>query len=126
MKEKFMEVIRFGINGGLSFIVDYGVMILLKECLGVHYLLASSISFVLSVIVNYYICVLWVFKGVNKQKTNMTLFIGSSVIGLGLNSLFMYLLVEFLFINYMISKIFATVIVMIWNYIMKKKSMNIS
>lgn len=123
MNKKYTELIRFGINGGVSFIADYVVMIILKEHFGVYYLLASGISFILSVIVNYYLCVFWVFKNVDRQKTNMPLFVGSSIVGLGLNSLIMYAFVEFIQLDYTISKIIATVIVMIWNYIMKKKAM---
>jgi putative flippase GtrA len=64
-----------------------------------------------------------VFKGTGKQNGKKAfLFIGSSIVGLGLNQVFMWLFVEKMGIYYMISKVIATIIVMIWNYVMKRKA----
>lgn len=124
-KKKIFEIIKFILNGGICFLLDYGFMILLKEIYNVNYILASSLGFIISVSVNYYLCILWVFNGVDKRNTNMVLFIGSSVLGLLLNTIILYFLVEVVYMHYMISKIVATLVVMVWNYIMKKKSMNL-
>ena len=122
-RNRLKEVIRFAVNGGVSFVVDYGVMIALKEWCGWHYLWAAGVSFTLSVIVNYILCKCWVFEGAQRQSVKaMTLFIGSSVVGLGLNQMLMYGMVDFVKLNYMIAKIIATAIVMVWNYIMKRKA----
>ena len=50
----------------------------------------------------------------------LTVFIGLSVIGLGLNQLLMWLFVDKLHIYYMLSKIIATAIVMVYNFITRK------
>lgn len=123
--KRFMEMFRFVITGGLSFVVDYGILIGLTTGLSVNYLISSAISFTVSVIVNYYLCVLWVFDGADKSndKKVVTMFIGSSVIGLIFNQILMYLFVSILGVFYMIAKIITTAIVMVWNYVMKKMAL---
>ena len=55
------EFFRFCIVGGLTFLVDYGLLFLLTSVLDVHYLWSSAWAFIVAVIVNYYLCVFFVF-----------------------------------------------------------------
>ena len=123
MNEKFLELVRFCFVGGLSLIVDCAVLYGLTEIFGVHYLYSAGISFTVSVLFNYWLCVAYVFKGAKKQTTKQaTIFIGSSIVGLGLNQICMWFFVEIVSIHYMLAKLGATVIVTIWNYVMKRKA----
>ena len=73
-------------------------MIILTEICGINYLVSSGISFTVSVIFNYVLSVRWVFDvsgGRNKRK-DFIVFVVLSVIGLGINQVMMWLLVEFL------------------------------
>ena len=113
---------RFGIVGGLAFLIDYSILFILNKFLGIHYLLAGTISFSCSVIFNYILSTKWVFdvrEDANKFEERV-IFIVLSVIGLGINSLLMYLFVDKLKIAVMISKIGATAIVMVYNYVSRK------
>lgn len=122
--ERLKEMLRFAVSGGAGFVVDYGIMVALKELLGVNYLWASGISFTVSVVVNYLICVFWVFKGAKNTGGRATFsFIASSVVGLGLNQLIMWVMVDILQVYYMLAKIVATGLVMVWNYIMKRRAL---
>jgi len=124
-REKLQEFVRFCFVGGLSLLVDMAVLYGLTEFVGVHYLYSAAISFTVSVIFNYWLCVVYVFKGAKKQTPKQaTIFIGSSIIGLGLNQLCMWFFVEIIFLHYMIAKLGATVIVTLWNYVMKRKAIN--
>ena len=125
MNERFLEIIRFCFVGGLSLIVDCGVLFGLTEFFGVHYLYSAGISFTVSVIFNYWLCVAYVFKNAKKQTPKQaTIFIGSSIVGLGLNQICMWFFVEIVTLHYMLAKLGATVIVTIWNYVMKRKAIN--
>lgn len=116
-----MQIIRFGIVGGTSFIIDYGIFTILSQFLNIHYLIASIISFSISVIYNYILSIKWVFDVSKKQTSKeFIIFLILSVIGLGLNSLIMYISVDLMHIHEMIGKIIATAIVMIYNFITRK------
>ena len=116
-----MQILKFGVVGGTAFIIDYGIFTILSQLLGIHYLIASIISFSISVIYNYILSIKWVFDVTKKQTSKeFIIFIILSVIGLGLNSLIMYISVDLMQIHEMISKIVATAIVMVYNFITRK------
>ena len=128
------EIIRFLIAGGAAFAVELGVLILLKEKLGLDTLIATPIAFVLSVIVNYLICVFWVFSGAREQsRKKQAAFLLTSAVGLVLNELLMFLfraawgeetvlfhVFSFAVSLYVLNKVLATGIVMVWNYFTKR------
>ena len=122
-KDRFLEVLRFCIVGGVSFLIDYALLYTLTEFVEINYLYSAGLSFTVSVVINYWLCIAFVFKGAKKQtRKQATIFIGSSIVGLGLNQICMWTFVDIFGIYYMIAKIIATAIVTIWNYIMKRKA----
>lgn len=122
MNKNFKEIFRFCIVGGISFFIDYGLLYFFTEYYHITYLISSAISFSVAVIINYFLCLTIVFKKAKNGWKQISLFVISSLIGLVINQICMYFFVEFMMIYYMISKVLATIIVTIWNYITKKKS----
>ncbi len=115
------QIIKFGIVGGLAFLIDYGIYTLLISVFNVYYITSSIISFTLSVIFNYILSIKWVFDVTKKQGVKeFAIFVILSVIGLVLNSLILYLSVELGHIHKLIGKIIATAIVMVYNFITRK------
>ena len=133
-KQRLGEIIRFVIAGGAGFAVEIGLLILLKEKLGMDTLIATPIAFTASVIVNYLICVFWVFSGAREQSRQSKIaFFLTSAVGLLLNELLMFLLrvmwgedtvlvtvFSFAVSLYVLNKVLATCIVMVWNYFTKR------
>ena len=121
-KSLLQQMIRFGFVGGGAFLIDYGVMIALTELAGINYLLSSGISFAVSVIFNYVLSIYWVFNvsGQRSKTRDFVVFIVLSVIGLGLNQLIMWITVDKIGIFYMVAKIGATAVVMVYNFITRK------
>ena len=121
MKKLIAQIIKFGLVGFLCFFIDYGIMVFLTEIASVHYLLSSGISFTVSVIVNYILSLTYVFETENGNRVKeFVVFVALSVIGLGINQLLMWFCVDILGIFYMISKIGATAVVMVYNFVTRK------
>lgn len=120
---QYLEMMRFIIVGAITFVVDYGLLYICTEYLGLYYMYSTAIAFIAAVIFNYWLCVIYVFVNVRRQTSKQAiLFVGSSVVGLGLNQICMWFLVEVFGIYYMLAKIISIIIVMAWNYIMKRKA----
>ena len=133
-RSRTAEVIRFALTGGVCFLVELGVLILLKGRFGIDTLIATPIAFLISVVLNYLLCVVWVFRGEKNRGAGAKAgFLITSLIGLGLNELLMLLFRMTLgedvviltlgsrtFNMYVLNKCLATLIVMIWNYFSKR------
>ncbi|WP_191024579.1 GtrA family protein [Clostridium butyricum] len=122
MKNLINQIIKFGIVGVLAFLIDYVLLFVLVEYLGMYYLISSAISFTVSVVFNYICSMKFVFArrdDISKKK-EFIVFLILSIVGLLINQAMMWIMVEKLLIYYMISKIIVTGIVMIWNFISRK------
>ena len=122
-QEKLLiQIFKFGIVGGIAFVIDYVSLIVCKEVFHLNTLLAAAIAFTISVIYNYIASVKWVFD-VNKEKnekTNFVIFIVLSIVGLIITEIIMWFGTDVMKISYLIIKIVATAIVMVFNFITRK------
>ncbi len=117
-----IQIFKFGIVGGVAFLIDFIFLYLFKEFCHFPVVLANTLSFCISVIYNYTASVKWVFD-VNKEKNakkQFVIFIIFSVIGLLINDLIMWVSVDFMHIYYLLAKIIATFVVMVFNFITRK------
>lgn len=134
MNQRMKEMIRFVVTGGVCFVIEYAVLVLLKEAVHMSVMIATPLAFLVSVVANYLMCVLWVFDGAkNSGRAAQLGFLVTSGIGLVLNWLIMaaltalfgedavLLTVAGLSLKvYMVNKVIATLLVMIWNYFTKR------
>ena len=122
MKKLFAQIMKFGVVGVVAFIIDYGLLALLTEVFGINYLVSATISFTASVIFNYLASMRYVFthkEGMSRRR-EFVIFVALSAAGLVINNLCMWAGVELLGVHYLITKIGATFIVMVWNFVTRK------
>ncbi len=116
-----LQLVKFGAVGVIATLVDVGILVALKELLCFDVLLASMISFCVSVAVNYVLSMSFVFKSKKQNKLKeFIIFVLLSVGGLCLNQLVLWIGVKFTSTYYLIIKAFAMVIVPIYNFITRK------
>jgi putative flippase GtrA len=115
------QIIKFGIVGVIAALVDVGVLVLLKELCDLQVLIASTISFCVSVVVNYLLSMKFVFKSKNQDKAKeFIIFVLLSIGGLILNQVILWIGVNFTSIYYLIVKFIAMVAVPVYNFVTRK------
>lgn|GEM_PF-88221 len=128
------ETLRFVLTGGFCFLVEFVLLVILRDTIGLDTLVAVPLAFLGSVIVNYLLCVKWVFNVSTRQgNAEKAGFLITSLMGLVLNEGLMYLfrilwgedtvlltVFSFTISMYMLNKVIATLLVMIWNYFTKR------
>lgn len=121
------EFVRYLIVGGISCVIDFTVLLILRQVLfptatPLVTSLFSGVSFAVSFVFNYYASLKFVFveheSTDTKKEFIMTLAI--ALIGLLLTIMLMYIFQVFVGVNYIIAKIIVTGIVLFWNYIARK------
>lgn len=134
MSNRLKEIIKFAFTGGVCFLIEYAALIVLKEWLHLSAVAATPIAFLVSVVFNYLLCVKWVFSGAKEGSKKAQLgFAITSVMGLFLNWAIMWALTSLFGEDavllalfglelkvYMLNKIIATGLVMVWNYFTKR------
>ena len=114
---------------GIAVLVfEMGFLYFLTEIVGLHYLISSSISFVIALLANYAACRLWVFKGELSPKPfySLALFVAASIMALCINQICLFFLAEIVGLYYMEGKLLSAIVVAVWNYATKRYSMTCS
>ncbi|MCC8069127.1 MAG: GtrA family protein [Ruminococcus sp.] len=118
----YTQLFRYIVVGGISFLVDLGLLYALTEWFYFHYLLSATLSFVTGLIVNYTLSTKWVFplSSIQNKSIEFLAFSLIGVAGLGLNNLLLWCFTSWICLYYMYSKIITTFIVFIWNFMARK------
>ena len=143
MKKLIDQILKFGVVGIISFIVDFvitmAVSTLLRTSVGMTTsqaaLVGAFFGFVISVIVNYILSMKYVFERREDldRKKEFTIFVVLSVIGLGINELIILFCIDLVYANWSWlhnligatlatagAKIVATAVVMVYNFVTRK------
>ena len=122
MKTVGTQFIKYFSVALVGYVVDFGSLMLCKEVFGLHYLASASVGFVLGLIVVYILSGRYVFgdSKINSKSKEFLLFSGIGLIGLGILNLLMWAMTGGLGINYLASKIAATAVVYVWNFLARR------
>ena len=106
MKNLIAQFMKFGVVGVIAFFIDYGLLAFCTEILHINYL--ASMRYVFT------------HKEDMSRRREFIIFVILSIIGLIINNACMWAGVELLGWHYLIVKIGATAIVMVWNFVTRK------
>lgn len=122
--KKHEEGFNYLIFGFLAFVLNYILYFVFADVLSMHYMAATVISWVLTVVFAYWTNRTFVFKSQNKDISAVVKefisFIGARVATEVLEIVLMYAMVDVLAINDKISKLVCQTIVILANYVLSK------
>lgn len=113
-----VQLIRYGLVVAIAAPIDLGGYVVLKSAFHVYYVLAATISFTVSLIVNYLLSVAWVWTNHTGRQRHIdaTIFMIIGIVGLVITDAVVYLFTDFAHSNYIISKLIAFTIVFFWSF----------
>ena len=119
-KGTIAQFLMFAGIGAIGTIGHYTTLIVLVQFWMVDPVVASSFGFIVGAVINYILNYQFTFQSDKRHSEAITKFFIVAGIGAGINGLIMYIGVENTNINYMLVQIFATGIVLLWNFIVNK------
>ena len=89
-------VVRYIIGGGTSAVVNLSLLFFLNSIIGIYYLTASIVAFIAGFFVSWAFHKFWTFRdhSTNNLHTQGGLYLLSSLFGLSLNTLILYIAVD--------------------------------
>ncbi len=114
--------LRFFIAGGFAGVTDLLLLYTFNTIFGIHYLLSAIFAFGGAFLVSFFLHKFWTFKShgesVHKQ---VVLYLCTSLFGLGLNTLLMYIFVDYFFVQVIVSQILVGLIVALFSFSISRK-----
>ncbi len=118
----FHNLFRHQIAALIAWLVDFGILILLTEVFNIWYITSTTIGGIGGALVNFYISSYWAFSGSkNSLKNQLVKYIMVTIGNLLLNILLIYILTDWLIIDYKLSKVIAGITIAIfYNFLLMR------
>ena len=120
---QFMQFVKFGMVGLSNTIINYVCYLILIK-LGVYYLIASIVGFLVSVVNAYYWNSKYVFRKEGEKQSHLQAFIkvflSYAATGLVLNNILLFIWVNLLHLSEVIGPIVTLIVTIPTNFILNK------
>lgn len=113
------QLVKFCIVGGTSAVISFSIYFFFTAVVGWWYVFSSALGFVLSAMFNFTMNKLWTFRnrsGGKRALKQVGMFATVTTSGLFINTVIIYLLTDIVLLDWRISWVGATGLVMIWNF----------
>jgi len=115
------ELIFYIIFGILTTLVNILLYLFLTKLLGFNYIISNILAWFFSVLFAYITNRIWVFESDNDNiLKEIILFFSGRLFSGVVDTLFLFVFIELLFMNDLISKVIIQIIVVILNYVISK------
>lgn len=117
---KFRNLILYGIIGGISSGLDFLIYFLLINIVGIHYLIANTCSILVGITTSFTLNRHYNFKVKDKTKQRFVIFLCVGLLGLLISSLILYICIQQLKLDELLSKLLSIVFVVVMQFIINK------
>jgi putative flippase GtrA len=112
-----LKFVKFCLVGFSGVFVDFGFTYFFKEVVKLQKYVANAIGFTVAATTNYVLNRIWTFNSHNPQiALEFSRFFLIALIGLAINSAIIWMMNEKFRVNFYLSKLVATLIVTLWNF----------
>jgi putative flippase GtrA len=118
-----IQLLRYTFVGGIAYALDFGSLFFLTEVVKIHYLISAPIAFILGLLTNYILSILWVFprRTLASKRMEFLIFAIIGLVGLGLNEGIIWTFTDLVHFHYLMSKVISAIVVFFWNFFARKK-----
>lgn len=113
--------LRYFIAGGTAGVTDLILLYAFHHVFGIHYLLSAIIAFIIAFFMSFTFHKFWTFRS-HDEKTHkqMIMYLFSSLFGLFLNTLLMYVFVDFFGVGVILSQIIVGLLVAVCSFFISR------
>jgi len=117
MIELISKFVKFSVVGASGLLVDFSITWTLKEKFKIQKYVASGTGFIIAATTNYILNRIWTFHSSNPKIIHeYSSFLFISIIGLGINTLVLWILVQIFKKHFYLSKLIAIIVTTLWNF----------
>jgi len=108
--KRIKKILRYLFSGGVAFGVDFFFLYAFTEWVGLYYLVSVIIAFLIAVVVSFILQKFWTFQNNSKAdlRRQAVVYITVAIINTGLNTLLVYIFVEYVGWHYLIGQFFSS------------------
>jgi putative flippase GtrA len=117
---KFRNLILYGIIGSFTSFLDFCIFTVLSAYVGLYYIVANCISVLVGITTSFVLNRTYNFKVKDKTKQRFAIFLTVGLCGLLLSNLILWVGIDKLHINEMITKLASIVLVVGFQFLINK------
>ena len=116
------KVVQYAFIGGTIALFDLVFFYFFAAYLAFNYLWVNALGFIVATLINYYLCIRYVFESGIRYSRNTEIVVMFVIAGitLFLNQMVIYTLIELILLPLMVAKILTVSSIFIWNYLARK------
>jgi putative flippase GtrA len=120
---RYQIYFKYIISGGTAAATDLALLAFFKEIFGFNYLVAAVLAFIIAFGVSFFLQKFWTFgdtkmEGVHRQAG---LYLAIAVANLFVNTLLMYIFVDFVHIWYFLSQVIASGLIALFSFFIYRR-----
>lgn len=102
------QYFKYCIVGTIGGIIELGLFYLLNDIISINYLIANVLTFIVTVTILYFLNRRFVYQSTSKNINDFTIFFGSRILGLVIDSVVLTICLKIFKITSLISKFIAS------------------
>ncbi len=115
--KKYAVYAKYVITGGTTALVDWGLLFIFTDALGIHYLASAIAAYLLALAVNFTGQKYWAFQDTRAvYKRQIFSYLSLAIFNLVSNTFLVYLLVDILHVWYLSAQIFTTFFLALFSF----------